>query len=70
MLFTHTNPVRAGLAETPETAKYSSLRDRLEDLRVEESRGDVGGVLDDPRVDSGLERAGDDIESAQGYKNP
>jgi hypothetical protein len=52
MMFAHTNPVRAGLAETPETAEYSSLRDRLEDQRVEESRGDVGGILDDPRVGS------------------
>jgi hypothetical protein len=39
MMFTHTNPVRAGLAATPETAEYSSYRDRLEDQRTKENPG-------------------------------
>ncbi|MFO0818078.1 MAG: hypothetical protein U1A77_09075 [Pirellulales bacterium] len=34
MLFSHTSPVRAGLATTPETAEFSSYRDRLEDQRA------------------------------------
>ncbi|MFO0820895.1 MAG: hypothetical protein U1A77_23310 [Pirellulales bacterium] len=41
MMFAHTNPVRAGLAVTPETAEYSSYRDRLEDQRAAENLGSV-----------------------------
>ncbi|MFO0820947.1 MAG: hypothetical protein U1A77_23575 [Pirellulales bacterium] len=41
MVYSHTNPVRAGLAETPETAEYSSYRERLED---QAARGEDQGL--------------------------
>jgi hypothetical protein len=49
MLFSHTSPVRAGLATTPETAEFSSYRDRLEDQQAWDA-GEVGegGLCGDP----------------------
>ncbi len=58
MLFTHTNPVRAGLAETPETAEFSSYQDRLEDQRAEGLGGDVSGGADEPRTAIEMESSG------------
>ncbi|MFO0818177.1 MAG: hypothetical protein U1A77_09570 [Pirellulales bacterium] len=49
MLFSHTSPVRAGLATTPETAEFSSYRDRLEDQRACDRGEEFGaGSCGDP----------------------
>jgi hypothetical protein len=49
MLFSHTSPVRAGLATTPETAEFSSYRDRLEDQQaLDTDEVGEGGLCGDP----------------------